>query len=55
MRGVAVVLLVLASGLRADARPQDVSADRLAAACRDLESNDPKRIFGSVQAVTQMG
>jgi len=55
MRSAAVVLLVLGSCLPADARPQDTSADRLAAACRDLESNDPKRIFGSVQTVAQMG
>jgi len=55
MRGSAVVLLVLGLCLAADARPQDASADRLAAACRDLDGNDPKRIFGSVQVVAQMG
>ena len=55
MRAVAAALWVLASCLRAEAGPQDLSADRLALACRDLESNDPKRIFAAVQVVAQMG
>jgi hypothetical protein len=55
MRAAAAVLFVLVGSLGADARPQDTAADRFAAACRDLESNDPKRIFSAVQGVSQMG
>ncbi|HEV3029085.1 MAG TPA: hypothetical protein VG457_16020, partial [Planctomycetota bacterium] len=55
MRALAVVLFALIGCLGAEARPQDLSADRLALACRDLESNDPKRIFAAVQCVAQMG
>jgi len=55
MRAAVAVLLVLFGGPAAFARPQDASADRLASACRDLEGNDPKRIFAAVQAIVQMG
>lgn len=37
------------------ARAQDGLPDRLAAACRELESNDPKRAFAAVQAISQLG
>ena len=56
MKAAFVVLaLLLAGGLAADARPQDGASERLAAACRDLEGNDPRRIFASVQAIAQLG
>ncbi|MBV8880969.1 MAG: hypothetical protein JO332_13445 [Planctomycetaceae bacterium] len=53
MRAAGFVLLALATA--AEARPQDGSPDRLAAASRDLESNDPKRVFAAVQAIAQLG
>lgn len=46
-----VLLLLLLPGLQA--APQDL--DRLNAAARDLDSGDPRRVFGAVQMVAQMG
>lgn len=54
MRPAALVLVALLAAA-GEVRPQDGAPDRLAAAARDLESNDPKRVFAAVQAIAQLG
>jgi hypothetical protein len=53
MRAAALAVLLVLLAPAAAARPQE--SDLLAAACRDLESNDPKRVFAAVQAIAQLG
>ena len=55
MRAAAIVLLFVACGASADALPQDGAAERLAAAGRDLDSGEAKRVYAAVQSVVQLG
>jgi hypothetical protein len=55
MKRALLVLVVLAGGSAVEARPQDPPSERLAAACREIEGGDPRRIFAAVQAIAQLG
>jgi hypothetical protein len=55
MRTVAFAALILGCVLPAAARPQENSPELLTAACRELESNEPRRVFAAVQAIAQLG
>ncbi|HLY08414.1 MAG TPA: hypothetical protein VKW04_03805, partial [Planctomycetota bacterium] len=55
MRRLGIVVLVLVVARANDARPQEPAPDLLGAACRDLEGNEPRRVYAAVQAIAQLG
>lgn len=55
MRIATLAVLLVAGGLPESAEPQDNPPELLTAACRDLDTNEPKRVYAAVQAIAQLG